>query len=637
MWKFLLFYVFSFITINIVGQEFGEISEEWLKLTKFDEAPDADAIIIFDKASVRITRSFNQEFTRHVRIKVLKEEGKKYGDVKLRVSKNNEFYDLEAASYNTEGDEIELDEDNLFKEDQGSSYLYSFAIPGIELGSVIEYKYTILSEGIAKLPSWTFQNKDFTVLSEFNLTIPRGFVYDEVEVNLEKYDFSQLYNESRDAIYPDQIIGTYTWRCVNVPGLKKEPFIDSMKDELARLVFILKSYKDPWISYTFAKSWGDIAEKSYRFYDEYVEEKVDLNEELKEIFAEKDELTKTQKIYDYVRTNIKTLKDRKATSEELKKPSEILEDKEASAEEKNILLIALLNQAGIKSNIVLISTRSHGKIIPALKDPTQFNDLICEATIKNKKYYLNPANKANPFGCLPPNYNVGAGLTITSESGDIIKFRTLHQQHKGDITSTCRIEGSDLKVETKFQLKGYLAFYERNAVIDKDTTEHIEKKLKDIYELAELDTFCYKNLDSLDKPLELVINYTLPDFVEQSDDMLYISVPMFSSLSSNPLEREKRYFPICYDSKEYIREKCRIELPENLGLVELPPNVKKSIHDYSFRRSYSSRNGYIEAVRTKNIKRRIIDLRQYRRLKALYDDIVSADQEQIVLRVNATN
>ena len=58
---YLIIPFFFIILFNTYSQDFGEIPEELLKMTSLSEEPDEDAAVIFDKASIRITKDFTLE------------------------------------------------------------------------------------------------------------------------------------------------------------------------------------------------------------------------------------------------------------------------------------------------------------------------------------------------------------------------------------------------------------------------------------------------------------------------------------------------------------------------------------------------------------------------------------------------
>jgi len=133
LFSFLFFYL---ILVSFgYSQDFGEISDEELKLSKCIKEPDADVIILFDKCKVKITNDFELVTFYHKRIKILTEEGKEYANIKIKYWREDDISRLDAICYSPSGEEYELDSDNIYEEEGEKYYTISFAIPGVEAGS----------------------------------------------------------------------------------------------------------------------------------------------------------------------------------------------------------------------------------------------------------------------------------------------------------------------------------------------------------------------------------------------------------------------------------------------------------------------------------------------------------------------
>ncbi|MBD3223772.1 MAG: DUF3857 domain-containing protein [Caldithrix sp.] len=90
-----------------------------------------------------------------------------------------------------DGNKSELDDDEVFEERTENWKKKVFAIPGVEVGSVIEYQYKLYSKYIHRLEPWYFQSKIFTRLSELTVYLPPGFQYSVLEKNLTNYNIEK--------------------------------------------------------------------------------------------------------------------------------------------------------------------------------------------------------------------------------------------------------------------------------------------------------------------------------------------------------------------------------------------------------------------------------------------------------------
>src|ERR1700746_2679672 len=82
----------------------------------------------------------------YARIKILTEEGRKYGDVAIRFDENQESISaIEARTTHPDGSIVKFDGkvyDTPIMKGHGLRYMAkTFTIPDVQLGSIIEYRY----------------------------------------------------------------------------------------------------------------------------------------------------------------------------------------------------------------------------------------------------------------------------------------------------------------------------------------------------------------------------------------------------------------------------------------------------------------------------------------------------------------
>ena len=119
------------------------VTPDELHMTSEPKAPRAPAIYL-DYQVDRDDQS-SQE-TDHVRIKILTEEGRKYGDVTIRFDENHEWISgIEARTIRPDGSILRFDGkvyDTPIVKGQGVRYMAkTFTLPDVQVGSIIEYRY----------------------------------------------------------------------------------------------------------------------------------------------------------------------------------------------------------------------------------------------------------------------------------------------------------------------------------------------------------------------------------------------------------------------------------------------------------------------------------------------------------------
>ena len=156
--------------------EWEKIDEAELARTSYEEAPEAPAVILFDRGKIDIgfirgTHEINIVSDKYRRIKILNEKGYEHADVRIRHYEEEKIDNLEARTILPDGKKIKLDKKeyhkNLLRKGGGAGDYYEiiFTFPALEPGCIIEYKYEKKSKYMTFLDKWYFQNELYTFQS----------------------------------------------------------------------------------------------------------------------------------------------------------------------------------------------------------------------------------------------------------------------------------------------------------------------------------------------------------------------------------------------------------------------------------------------------------------------------------------
>ncbi len=163
-----LFLSFHFLFISQDhGFPFGQVTYRELEIKKFDQDTAAVAVILdeFGEAYVDNNNDHNIIFEYHVKIKILKKAGVKYGDFEIRLRKNESYKEqvigVKASSFNFENGsmrETKLDPKKVYTQNVHKYMdLTKFAVPNVREGTVIEVSYKLESPFFSNFRSWEFQ------------------------------------------------------------------------------------------------------------------------------------------------------------------------------------------------------------------------------------------------------------------------------------------------------------------------------------------------------------------------------------------------------------------------------------------------------------------------------------------------
>lgn len=617
-------------------EKWGKVSKEILQMKTFPSDTSASGIFLFDIADMVVgdnSSGLFLEMKRHVRIKILTEEGKDLANVKILYWYKDKVDNIDAQAILPSGKKVKLKGNQIFEESVRNNWKQKvFAIPGVEVGSVIEYKYDFYTEYLTRLEPWYFQNSEYTLMSQLSVVL-----YPEYSYNVF---YQNVYGEEKDPV-EEQIflpgsrgkrVKKFTWRLGDIEPIRKEPYMKTINDYRMALFFQLLAYQNPYQYYKFIKTWDDLAEKMAEYYQDYIKEDDDFKTVLRDILpdtalAEE----KVKSIYNYVKDEITS--DWIYTIFPEEKSSKVLEDKKARLPDKNILLINLLRQAGFEADPVLISTRSHGRFTPNWPQLDQFNLMIVKAKSGSKTYFLDASEKYCPFGFLPDRDVVEEGFLISGKTGQIINIpaprniNMITYDTRGELN-----EEGDLTAKTEIRYDGYRAAQKRENIDEEDDLkEYFQKWIANIFPAAELDSFQVSEAEAIELPLVVSLSYRVPEYAQVVGEKFYFPVPLVSKIGKNPFHKPKRNFPVDFNYLSGWTEDTHLTFPAGYVAEETPgPKVKKM-------------DGVIYVCDCRNTENELVSRKQflvkkmtflpeeYEQLRAIYSEIISSEESPIVL------
>lgn len=193
----LAFLVVTALTGCAAGPKWAEI--DIARTPAQERYPDADAVVLFDKGSFEFEEQIL--FTRHVAIKILNPSGLKHANVDVDLSPGDEVDRIEGRTIRRDGSVVELKPSDVHEVPSFPDFvLYSearalvFAMPGVQVGSVIEYKYTLVYASPYP-PVWRFQCSDDTLVpvlhSRFTFEAPQEIDYRYLLTYTQNVDVSR--------------------------------------------------------------------------------------------------------------------------------------------------------------------------------------------------------------------------------------------------------------------------------------------------------------------------------------------------------------------------------------------------------------------------------------------------------------
>jgi len=583
----LILTVFILLTGELSAQKvplkWGKIPPEDLAITTYEAEPDAEAVILVDYAVIDIdlSRDYYVNYTYHVRTKILTKEGVDRASVKIPYYKKEKVVGLKAQTIN-DGQVIRVDRKNIFDEKVTDRYNHkSFAFPDVQVGSIIEYQYTLQSTNLVVLDNWYFQTDIPVRHSECRFTIPEHLEY----VILSNLDRAFDIREDKNTKIGNSYASTYRFVMNNVEGRKEEPFITTMNDYYNNIKFQLATYIHPHNGFRekFMKDWPDLIKLWWEHESggKQVKNKMNHKKILNDARAITTGITDPEKkakaLYKFVQ-NAYTWNERFSDYIHENRLNIAYEKKAGNSSEINLSLLACLQDADIEAYPVRLSTREYGKIQKIYPIVEQFNHIVVLAKIGNKEYLLDAIDKNLTFNMLHPLSLSGEGLLMQQKQKEAEWVSLTPSKTLEIVNINLNLDSDEPAAELTGAYTGYRAWRKRYEKDKQDEEDYIENRLGDLYDF-EIESVEF-NTEKPERFAE-VIKLKVEDAVTTSADIIYINPLLMEQTDERVFNLEKRTYPvdIAYPyTEKYI---LNFDIPEGYEIETQPENIKFVLPDNS--------------------------------------------------------
>lgn len=654
--------------------KFGKISPADFLISSPVIDSNANAVVIADIGSSEFegnnTGWFSLVYKRVRRIKIINQNGLDAGNTIITLFKDNGYYqdtkdkevllDLKGSTYNLENGnvvETKLDAKSVFENRIDKNWLEKkFTMPAIKAGSIIEYSYTIKSDFLFNLQPWYFQGKYPCLWSEYKVKIPDFFAYISLSKGYNPYFINEKKTESRvfrveevawkrSSSYGSNSPEIFSlnanvlmnrWVIKDVPALKEESMLSTSKNYVSKIEFQLSQFRFTDIPENKMNDWLTVSKQfleSSDFGRQLDESKWLISELNTFVDSSMNNSAKARAIFAFVRDNFTctgingiyltldlTLRN-------------IYKSRKGSVSDINLLLAAMLKQAGIRADPVILSTREHGVVHPVYPILSRYNYVICRAIVKDSSFFLDASNRFLGFNKLSKECYNGLARVISTDTATV---RFSADSLKEFSSKTLFLTNNDAGnvMSGKFSsVMGYnesLALRERLATQNK--ADFFKTLEKDYPTDIKIQDCTIDSLGRYNDPAGIRYNIT---YNYSNDDILYLN-PMFGqAIKENPFKSEEaRLFPIempyCPDDLFLLN----MEIPKGYKVEEIPKSARIKLGNDAGMFEYiieQSANRIQLKCRLK-IDRAIYDADNYSALRDFYSYVLKKESEQIVFK-----
>lgn len=640
---FCLLFVFSQFVFS-QSKDWREVSPAELQMKTSKVEPNADAEAIFWE--VRVDDGDENLVLKHyLRVKVFTERGReKYSKVDIPYLKGVKIKDIKARVIKADGSIVELTKNDVFdreivKTDKVKVKAKSFAVPNIETGAIVEYRYQEIFPGSSA--------EDMRMIFQHDIPIENITYYFKPFQNARYLTF----NMSDNKFIKDKG-GFYRATLENVPAIKEEAQMPP-EDQVRSWLLLYYTNDTKGDSSDF---WSRIGGQIVR--DFGIKDTLKPSKEIKKAVVEitdgaSSDDEKLLKIFEFCKTKINNITfDTKLTDEQKDdiKPSKSATDTykrmQGTSSDINELFASLATAAGFEARLAFGGDRSE-KFFNVKEAHESFIHFSSTAVKINGRWkYFDPGSYFTPYGMLPWYEEDTAVLLlgfkdyITTETPASGVDKSVEKRNgKFKLLEDGTLEGT-VKIEYSGQLAylGKTDNYEKSAAKrEEDLKDEIKKRMS----TAEISNISIENITDPEKPVIHQYKIRVPNYAQKTGKRLFLQ-PGFFEYGENPtFSSADRKYDVFFHYPWSEEDNIEIELPkgftldnadapatladpQKISLLDIYIGVTKETNTLVYKRKFYFGNE----------GRTLFSVRAYQPLKNLFDAFHKADSHTITLKQN---
>ena len=575
-------------SVTVLGQDkdWRPIGPEELSLKTPVVEANADAEASFWEVRIDDSSSDEMSMSHYVRVKVFTERGReKYSKFDIPFVKGLKIRDLAARVTRPDGSSTEIKKDDIFEREIVKAggvkvRAKSFAVPNIEPGVIVEYRYReVIDGGAAKGMKLLFQ-RDIPIQNITYYYKP----YRSAEPSYQSYNFN-------DTKFVKDQKGYWVATRKNVPSFREEPRMppEDMVRPYMRLTGLglnVTSVSEFAVSFTVkdpsnpSRYWGAVGSQ----YVPIVKAMTKSNSDIKKLA---EELTagvstpeeKLRKIYEYCQTQIRnTTFDPSLTDEDRRKlpktesVADILKRKQGSGQYVDMLFGAIASAAGFETRLAMTSDRSEMFFHPDMTNEKLIHPAAIAVKVGDEWRYYNPGLAFLPYGMLVWYEEATWALLIDDKTGGSWQNTPMspHEKSRARRTGDFKLlEDGTLEGVATIEYSGHPALVYRLENYDESISkleENLKDELKERFSTAEISDIKIENLTDSSKPLIHRYKVKIPNYSQKTGKRLFLQPGFFEYGVDALFSSTTRKYDVFFRYPWSEADKVMIHIPDGFEL-----------------------------------------------------------------------
>lgn len=610
-------------------------------IPKKEDYPDDDYIVIKEEHEVKIGKDmiegyYAEETTTLVK-KIFKNEDF-HSVIKLSVSANEEIIDFSGKTITETGELFEADTKDIITQEgsSGGSIFHidskskTFFLKEVDDNSIVEYSYTIRRKYPFLIDPWYIENSVPTLVNKFSVTVPISFT--DFKLSYKAYNFTE---GTKPKITSLSNSTTYTWVKKDIPRIEKEPLKPAYNDYAKFIKFAPHDWQN----------WNDYSDW---YYNGKFKSQFQITDEVKKKTQEliQDKTTEYEKIkalYEYVQSMRYVFIALGDGAYVPSTPSEVLQREYGDCKDKSMILLALLESAGIEAHPVLVLTKHRGYMDPDFPS-WNFNHVIVKAVDSEGKVYWLDGTAKNVSPKFLPWMDSGINVMVLNRDGTCVIEKTPEISYNENLSKT--VIDIDILSAKKAVYTVNLEYYgNRGNSVRNSYEELTEKELLEVFNNHIINTFLSSeiteaallNKDDIDKPMILRYKFETDSALEKIGNLYLLNHSPYKTIEEiSDLNDDERTYPVVFQYLFMDETEININIKDSyLEFEAEPEDFEKKTDKIDFSNTYekiSDKN--MKIVQTFSVKDYEFPVEEYPEIVKLFEKMQKISNEKVVLKKN---
>lgn len=631
------------------ASDWSPINASDLQMTSLPRAPGAPAVILYRQIDRNDYQGYEDVL---VRIKILTEDGRKYGQVEIPF--NKDYYavrDIAARTIHPDGSIVSFAgtvyERRQRSESRAAFVAKTFQLPGVEPGSILEYRYRITwssgflaTGGFANLGGW-----DRAFNSQWPLNAPLYTVegkFSLVPMRTLTLRYSWPNGLPTGSAPPHLEKGRVVMEVHDVPAFVTEEDMPPAAYLMSHVDFIYSSEAKPLTNQT--AFWKRFGIDNFDRFRQFVDARGAMEQALSQIVQPGDSPDqKLRKIYARVQRlrNLEYLPPQETKSPGTQDVADVWQ-RGAGDDEADIdwLFLALARTAGFSADPVLVAARNNYRFEARFLNAARLDGTVVAVMVNGRTQYFNPGVPYTPYGMLPWYQTDATGLRLNEEGGSWITTPPPDaSMSRIDRTATLTLSGASLDGKLTVSYAGIEAAQRRLDERNDDEAGRRQLLEQEVAAMVpasvEVKLVNTPDWTNTDEPLVAQFELHIPYWATAVGSREFVPSGVFGAGERQLFEQASRVQPIYFGYPREYHDSVAIALPAGWHVDNVPPDRSSDLKVLTYAIAARGENQSLRMTRDLVIGFYAATAQSYPAIRSFFDKVRTGDEQPVIVAPDA--